>query len=396
MATSDHRPIGNYDPLLNGAEFDYVREALRSGWVSYGGEFVAKFEKRVAEVSGFDGAVTVASGTCALQLAFELFGEAGCEVLMPAMTFAAPASVAVRAGMIPVFVDVSHDTWQIDLNALSNFLHDACVMKEKRTVNRRSGRTISCICLVHLWGGLANVDAVYDLAEKFHLRVIHDAAQCFGATLNGSPLGGIPWSGKRDHIVAVTSFNANKIITTGAGGAILANSASLLSRARHISSTAKSDSFAFVHNDYGVNYRLSNINAAIGLAQIEKLDLTRARKRVIHSYYLSTISKSLPNVRLPKEEQHVVGNNWMTSVVLPIPAEPIIRRIQALGIMARPMWVPLPNLPIYSHFETVGERREYDTLHRHGLMLPSGPGLSTTELARVVESLEEGIGGWVH
>lgn len=201
MQTSDERRIDNYAPLLNGRERDYVLQAIESGWVSYGGRYVKEFETSLAQTFGCADAVTVASGTCALQLAFELAGERDTEILIPALTFAAPASAAVRAGMHPVFIDLNPKTWQLDDELLAAFLEERCVRRDGRVVNTASGRPVSTICLVHLWGDLARLDRIHALARQWNLVVIHDAAQCLGACYKGMPLGAsVPDDQGSDHL----------------------------------------------------------------------------------------------------------------------------------------------------------------------------------------------------
>ncbi|QQX89528.1 aminotransferase class I/II-fold pyridoxal phosphate-dependent enzyme (plasmid) [Cupriavidus necator] len=262
MPMYENTSIDNYAPLLDGRELEYVAQAIKSGWVSYGGQYVKEFEASVAQTFGCADAVTVASGTCALQLAFELAGELDTEILLPALTFAAPASAAVRAGMHPVFIDLNPKTWQVDDELLAAFLEERCVYRDGHVVNTTSGRRLSSICLVHLWGDVARLDRIHALARKWNLMVIHDAAQCLGARYKGLPLAAAVPDDQADQIIFTTSFNANKIVTTGAGGALIAKSQSLCRKARHISSTAKADTMSFFHDYYGLNFRMSNINAA--------------------------------------------------------------------------------------------------------------------------------------
>lgn len=389
MQMHDSRHIGNYDPMLNGREEEYIADALHSGWISYGGRYVKDFEDSLSDRFGCQDAISVTSGTCALQLAFELLGEPGSEVLMPALTFAAPASAAVRARMHPIFVDLNSETWQLDDELVEKFLLRHCIFRDGRVVNSASGRPVSAICVVHLWGSLARLDRIHEIARRWNLVVIHDAAQCLGALYGGQPLGSTIQSDQAERIVFTTSFNANKIVTTGAGGALLANSEALIRRVRHIASTAKSDTFDFFHDDYGLNYRLSNVNAAIGLAQMELLDEKLARKRQQHELYIERISNCIKGARFAIESRLAHGNCWMTCVVLPTVSRAVIKRLQGEQIMARPVWVPLPQLPVYSHFQCFEQGAIYQCLHERALMLPSGPGLTDTQMCRVVAALRE-------
>ncbi|WP_157903388.1 aminotransferase class I/II-fold pyridoxal phosphate-dependent enzyme [Cupriavidus malaysiensis] len=389
MQTSEETSIANYAPLLNGREREYVAQAIESGWVSYGGWYVREFETSLAQTFGCADAVTVASGTCALQLAFELSGKRDTEILIPALTFAAPASAAVRAGMHPVFVDLDPKTWQVDDELLAAFLEERCVRREGHVVNTASGRRVSTICLVHLWGDLARLDRIHALARQWNLVVIHDAAQCLGARYKGLPLGATVPDDQVDQIIITTSFNANKIITTGAGGALIAKSQSLCRRARHLSSTAKADTMSFFHDDYGLNFRMSNINAAIGVAQMEMLSDRIHRKQRLHQYYVRAIRKRMDGVRFAHQAPESAGICWMNCIELPQPSRSVIEKLVAQRIMVRPVWIPLPQLPVYSRFEYYQRDAFSARLHEHAIMLPSGPGVTEAQADRVVSALAE-------
>ncbi|WP_454726323.1 MULTISPECIES: DegT/DnrJ/EryC1/StrS family aminotransferase [Cupriavidus] len=389
MPMYENGSIDNYAPLLDGREQEYVARAIQSGWVSYGGQYVKEFETSIAQTFGCADAVTVASGTCALQLAFELAGEIGTEILLPALTFVAPASAAVRAGMHPVFVDLNPKTWQFDDELLSAFLEERCMQRNGRVVNTTSGRFISAICLVHLWGDLARLDRIHALAKQWNLSVIHDAAQCLGARYKGMPLGAFVPDDQADQIIFTTSFNANKIITTGAGGALIAKSQSLCRKARHLSSTAKADAMSFFHDDYGLNFRMSNINAALGVAQMEMLLNRIHGKRRLHEYYAASIRTRMDGVRLAQQTPESTGICWTNCIELPQPSGPVIEKLVAQHIMVRPVWIPLPQLPIYARFEYYQREAFATYLHEHAIMLPSGPGMTDAQVDRVVSALTE-------
>jgi perosamine synthetase len=392
MATSDAvaEPVENHAPSFDRSEIDAVAGAIRSGWVSYAGASVAAFEVEVAAVMGFPGAVAMSSGTCALQIAFELLDVPGTDVCMPALTFAAPASAAVRAQLSPVFVDVADDTCQLDPDLLHDFLERSCERRGEVVVNRLTGRRLSTICIVHLWGGLADLDAIEALARDYQLHVVHDAAQCFGAQYRGQPFGRVRDLGRAPsaRFVAATSFNANKIITTGGGGAFAADDA-LVSRARHIASTAKVGRDAFDHDAYGLNYRMSNVNAAIGLAQTRKLGQFIERKRANHERYVARTAAADLRVRFPRDAGGVTPNFWSSCARLPVDAEPVIRAMQGRNIQVRPVWIPLPQLSIYSRYPYVCRNDISRQIWQRGVMLPSGPTLTTEQGERVVDELRE-------
>jgi len=385
METCDPRTIENHPPSLGPEELELVQSALTTGWVSYGGRFVSELEAALGSATGFQHAVSLASGTCALQLALELLGQPGCEVFVPALTFVAPASTIVRAGMVPVFVDVDPSSWLLDLEQLERFIAEHCRREAGSLINRRSGRRIAGLCLVHLWGDLADLERASALALEHGLFLLHDAAQAVGARFDGQPFGHAV-GGAKGKVLAATSFNANKIITTGAGGALLANAPALAAEARHLASTAKATASQFIHDRYGVNYRMSNLNAAVGLAQIRKLPAFIARKRQIRELYRARFAEEGLAAEWARPLPRVESNCWSACVVLDRPAAPIIQELNERGIQARPVWVPLPRLEIYRGYETT--RHEVaDRIHARGVMLPSGPDLAADDIRRVTAEL---------
>lgn len=390
MQMSDSNVIENYAPYFSETESALALKAINSGWVSYAGSYVTEFEAKVASSIGCIGAVALASGTCALQVAFELVGKRDTEVIMPALTFAAPASIAVRAGMVPVFVDLHEHTWQIDVDLVEEFLSTNCVKQNNWVINKQSGRVVSTICIVHLWGGLADLTRVYELAKKYGLAVIQDAAQSLGASYLNAPFG-LQAAAYQNVVTAIaTSFNANKIITTGAGGAFLTNDATLLQRARHMTSTAKTNGYSFEHDAYGVNYRMSNINAAVGVAQIAKLPIYVQRKNSIQDEYAMHLASVLGSrFQMAQPVEGSKGNCWSYCIMLRISSENVIRRLQATGIQVRPVWIPLIDLPIYEKYQKIGSQEVSRKIWAQSIMLPAGPSLSSDQIMRVVSRLVE-------
>lgn len=383
--------VENYTPDLSTLDSELACAAISSGWVSYAGSYVSEFEREVATAMGFEGSVALTSGTCALQVAFELLGAAGSEVLMPALTFAAPASAAIRAGMYPVFIDLEPLGWQLDAVQVAAFLSD-CISDESGVFNPRTGRRVTAVCVVHLWGALADLDALYKLAASYGLVVIQDAAQALGATYRGQPFGRVSTNCESVRTVAVTSFNANKIVTTGGGGALLSNDGDILRRARHLTSTAKTNGYSFDHDAYGLNYRMSNINAALGVAQMKRLGQIIGRKLRIEQWYRQAMESTFgPTAREQSLCKHVASNAWSYCYVFDSPTEEAIRLTQARGIQVRPVWIPLIDLPIYRNCQRFGECDEARMIWRHGVMFPAGPNLKVEQVMRVVHTLKECI-----
>ena len=280
-------------PEIGGNEWTYIKECLDTNWVSYVGPFVERFEKDLAKKSGASHAVATSSGTAALHIALLLAGVGpDNEVVMPGITFVAPANAVRYCSAWPALIDINPMDWQLDVERLSDFLVDGCTVRDRQLINKTTGRRIAALLPVHLLGGMFDVDAVAELATRFELPLIEDAARILGATYKGRPIGAPCRAYGGPLRLVATSFNGNKIITTGGGGALLCEDAALAARARHLSTTAKADKIEFYHDEVGYNYRLTNLAAALGVAQLEKLDGYVEIKRNIARRYVGSLGKS--------------------------------------------------------------------------------------------------------
>jgi perosamine synthetase len=375
-------------PEIRGNEWSYIKECLDTNWISYVGPFVERFEKDLAECCGAQYAVATASGTAALHLGLLLAGvDSDSEVVMPAITFVAPANAVRYCGAWPAFIDIRQSDWQMDIDKLADFLRNGCTISSGQMINKATGRRVSALLPVHLMGDMCDVDAVLELAAEFHLPVVEDAAECVGATYKNRGIGAAsPASGNITRFIA-TSFNGNKIVTTGGGGALLTNDAALARRAKHISTTAKADPIAFYHDDIGYNYRLNNVCAALGVAQLEKLDEYVAIKRRIAARYAEAFAGTQAITPHPAST-HANPTYWLYTVMLDRPARPIVDALNADGIQSRPIWVPMHKLPMFT--SCWRHSSEFaDQFHEHALSLPCSVGLSDDDLAFSVEKVLE-------
>jgi perosamine synthetase len=388
MPSSDP-PVPLSIPHLAGHEWEYVKECLDTNWVSYVGPFVERFERELALQAGSKYAVATSSGTAALHVALLLAGVgADDEVLMPGLTFVSPANAVRYCGAWPVFGDIRADDWQWDIGPAARFLETGCAWRQGRLVNKATSRRIAALMPVHLLGGMCDVDAVAELAVQYELPLIEDAAECMGATYKGRAIGA-PIPGFRGPFrVVATSFNGNKIITTGGGGALLTDDAALAAKAKHLTTTAKADKIEFFHDRVGYNYRLTNLAAALGVAQLEQLNRFVEIKRAIAARYAAGIG-GLPGVMPHPEPANCRSTFWMYSAKLDCLARPVVDRLNAAGVMSRPLWVPLYRLPIFEGCHCAAELREIDRLYRHGLSLPCSVGLNICIQDRVVEFLSK-------
>lgn len=374
-------------PHLSGCELDYVREAIESNWVSTAGPFVERFEEAVAEAAGARRAVATVSGTAALHVALIVAGvQPDEEVVVPALSFVAPANAIRYCGAWPVFVDVHETDWQLDIEMLAGFLESDCERRGGGLFNRRTGRRIAALLPVHLLGGMFDVDALCALAADYGLPVVEDAAECLGATWRGRPIGApLPQAGAPRLIV--TSFNGNKIVTTGGGGAILCNDDSLADRALHLTTNAKRPGPGYFHDEIGFNYRLPSLAAALGLAQIERLNPHVDSKRRIAALYEGAFQHDARITQHP-EPNGCRSIFWLYTVLTDRNVDTLISALDAVGIQSRSLWTPLPHLPAFDGCQVIAcDVAEH--LGRHGLCLPCGVGLPDEDVRRTTRSLLE-------
>lgn len=360
------RPVVLHEPELGEAEERAVAACVASGWVSYGGDAVHRFECRLEELVGVPAAAT-ASGTTALQLALQVAGvPTGAEVLTPSFTFAASGAAIVHAGAIPHFVDIEHDRLGVDAEALRNHLSAVCTPQAGGSVNRRTGRRIAALQVVHVFGHPCDLSALARVAEDYGLLLIEDAAEAVGSRLDDSHVG-------TRGIVGALSFNGNKVVTTGGGGAVISCDPDLIDRARHLSATAKiPHRWAFRHDAVGYNFRMPALNAALGVAQMDRLPDLLARKRALAARYAESFA-GVQEARIVGEPPGASSNWWLNAVLLPDRPgllEATLTHNHEAGFHTRPAWTPLHLLEPYREFPRADLPRTEEAARRV-LNLPS-------------------------
>ncbi len=374
-------------PTLGGNERAYVLECLETNWVSYLGPFVDRFERELATVAGARHAVVTTSGTAALHLALLAAGVLPeTEVVMPAMSFVAPANAVRYCGAWPTFVDISPTDWQLDVEKLDHFLTQGCNRTTEGLVNKTSGRRVSALLAVHLLGDIADVDQILGIAARYDLPVVEDAAECLGATYKKRPIGApVPGSSGRRRLV-ITSFNGNKIVTCGGGGAVFTDDADIAAHIKHLSTTAKCDAIRFIHDQIGYNYRMTNIAAAMGVAQLERLGEFIAAKRAHAMRYADAFRR---NRRITLHPEHRDNESifWLYTVLLDTAALPTIISLNGLGIQARPAWTPLYDLPQFAEGCYVHRCEFTARFAQHAVSLPSSVSLTAECQNRVIEAV---------
>lgn len=365
------------EPYLAGQAWRYIKDCLETGWVSSAGPFAQKFEETVSEYTGAKHAVATLNGTAALHISLIVAGvEPKDLVITSNLTFVASVNTVRYVGADPVLIDVDPDTWQMDLDLLEKFLTTQCGMVEGRCIHLSSGRKISVLMPVHVLGNMGDMDRLQELATRYGLILIEDAAEAMGSTYGGKHAGTFGTLG-------CLSFNGNKVITTGGGGMILTDDPALAARARHLINQAKTQPEGYFHDEIGYNYRLPNLLAALGLAQMEQLEHILKLKRHLARQYEKLLIAAHPQIRFQRILDKVRPNNWLQTVRIPNP-KAIMQTMESCDIQVRALWVPMNRLPMYAESHYISEGDISGELYRTCLSLPSSASLSKSDMARVV------------
>jgi len=361
-------------PEVGSEERRMLLEAFDSNWIAPVGPDVDAFERELAAQVGMDHAVALSSGTAALHLALLLTGVGpGDEVLVPSFTFVATAAAVTYVGATPVFVDCSPSNWTVDPERVAAELDQRA----------RQGRLPAALITVDLYGQTADYDALSGLCDRYGIPMIEDAAEALGATHRNRPAGSFG-------SVGVFSFNGNKIITTSGGGMLVSRSAELVDRARHLATQAREPVPHYEHSELGFNYRLSNLLAALGRAQLGGLEHHMARRRRIDEIYRAELEQ-LPGIEFMPIAEYGTPNWWLTCLTIDpdrfgADRERIRLTLEAEDIESRPTWKPLHLQPVFAGARTVGGEACAEVFER-GLCLPTGSALSESDQSRVVETI---------
>ncbi len=371
-------------PEIRGNEWKYVKDCLDTGWVSSVGEYVNRFERMIADAVSAQSAVATCNGTAALHIALLVAGvRPDDEVLVSTLTFIAPVNAIRYVGAHPVLIDSEPQFWQIDGQKLVNFLKHNCDHRDGELRNRRTGRRVKAILPVHILGHPADMDPILAVAHEFQLPVIEDATECLGATYRGRHTGTLG-------DIGCFSFNGNKIVTTGGGGAIVTNNALWSERAKYLTTQAKDNPIEFVHGDIGYNYRLTNIQAAMGCAQLELLPEYIVRKREIAGRYTQALA-DISGVTVMPQASWAESIFWLYTILIDerkFGASPhaVGKQMRARRIESRPLWQPMHRSPVHRECESV-QIEWADWIHARALSLPCSVGLTSSDQDYVIESL---------
>ncbi len=342
---SDKIPAALHEPWFNGNEKAYLNDCIDSTYVSYSGKYVDRFESMIYDFTGVKSAVAVVNGTAALHIALKLAGvEHEDEVLVPALTFVATANAVTYCQAIPHFVDSEERTLGLDPLKLKNYLKDMAKTSTNGCINKLTGRRIKAVIPMHTFGHPVDIDPLVDLCKEYKITIIEDAAESLGSYYKGMHTGN---QGR----LSILSFNGNKTITTGGGGAILTNDTSLGKKAKHITATAKMlHSWEYIHDEIGYNYRLPNINAALGCAQMEQLPKFLVNKRRLSESYQNAF-QGIDGMSFFTEPAFAKSNYWLNALLIEDAflhkREELLEETNNNGIMTRPAWTLLNELSMF-------------------------------------------------
>lgn len=334
-----------HEPFFGGKEAEYVQECIATGWVSSVGKFVDRFESDLAGIFQLKSAVAIVNGTSALHISLKALGvEAGDEVLVPALTFVAPANAIAHTGAVPHFVDCEARTLGVDAAKLDAWLGEIGEIRKDGCFNRKTGRRIKALVTVHVFGHPVDLEAVARVCGTHRLELIEDAAEALGTLYKEKPVG-------RWGRLTTLSFNGNKTVTTGGGGAVLTDDEALGKRIKHLTTTAKvAHPWRFDHDEIGYNYRMPNLNAALGCAQLEQLPEFLRKKRKLAERY-ETEFAPVEGLRFFKEPDFAKSNYWLNVLILEknraAELENLLRVTNEAGYMTRPAWTLLSDLPMF-------------------------------------------------
>jgi perosamine synthetase len=338
--------IALHEPEFAGQEWEYVKHCIDTGWVSSVGSFVDRFERDLRDLTGVSHAVATSNGTSALHVCLLLAGvRSGDEVLMPALTFIATANAVSYAHAVPHFLESEGVSLGVDAAALESYLSDIAERRTDGSFNRRTGARMRALVVMHVFGHPCDLDALAEVAGRWQLVLIEDAAESLGASYKGRHTG-------QKGLLAALSFNGNKVVTTGGGGAVLTQDAELGRHAKHLTTTARvPHRWSFLHDEVGYNYRLPNLNAALGCAQLEQLPSFIRRKRQLAARYAEAFA-AVAGVSFLDEPPQTRSNFWLNAIVLqPEYAglrDGLLTALNDSGYMARPVWTLMHRLPMYA------------------------------------------------
>ncbi|MDD5005758.1 MAG: LegC family aminotransferase [Candidatus Omnitrophica bacterium] len=376
-------------PFLRGKELKYVKECIEKEWISSAGSFVDMFENKVADYAGTKYAISCVNGTAALHIALILAGVTkGDSVIVPTITFIAPVNAAKYVGADPIFMDCD-GFLNMDVNKVREFCKYECKFMNGKLINKKTGSHIKAVIAVHVFGNPVDLESLDDVAKKYNLKIIEDAAESIGSFYTKGRLKGKKTGTIGD--VGCYSFNGNKIITSGAGGMVLTNNSYYAKQAKYLTTQAKDDNLRYIHNEIGYNYRMTNLSAALGCAQLEQLDKFIGIKRRNYLAYKKYIDE-IEGLKLIGEPDYGFSNFWFYSLIVEekiygMNRDQLHERLKRKGIQSRFLWHLNHLQKPYKDYENYKIEKAYYFSERI-LNIPCSIGITENEIKKVVKALK--------
>lgn len=368
-------------PNMAGNEWKYVKDCLDTGWVSSVGAYVDRFEKMSAEFAGTRFAVATSSGTTALHTCLVIIGIKSSDyIIAPNITFIATCNAIKYTGADPILIDTDPATWQMDLDLLEVFLITETEQRNGACHYRKDGRRIPVLMPVHVLGNMCNMERLLQLAKQHNLVVIEDSTEALGSYYKDKHSGSFG-------LMGTFSYNGNKIITTGGGGMIITDDEELARKAKHLTTQAKCDPFEYVHDAIGYNYRLVNVAAAMGVAQMELLPGFIKRKQEIIALYKSEL-EGVGDIRF---QQIPVGvkPNWWLPTIMTERQKPLLKILNENKMQSRPFWVPMNQLSMFTDNIFFNRNNYSDHVYNHCLSIPCSTNISNEQIIAVSDKIKE-------
>ncbi len=375
-------------PNICGNEWKYVKDCLDTEWVSSAGQYVDLFEKKISQYSGSKYAIACVNGTSALQVSLRLLGvKVDDEVIIPTLTFIAPVNSIRYNNAYPIFMDVD-DFYNIDSQKTIDFIKKETFFSKGFSYNKKTKRRISAIIPIHMWGNAAQLDDLIIVCRDRNIRVLEDASESLGTFYNDNKKNNRHSGTIGD--IGCFSFNGNKIITAGGGGMIITDNEKIADKARYLTTQAKDDPVRYIHNEIGYNFRLTNTQAAIGVAQFENLNNFLKRKSVVYNQYKNEINR-IPGLEIADVPNYGNNNHWM--IILKINdsvygknREETMQHLLKNGVQTRPAWAAINQQKPYRKYQTYNIDKAYKLIDS-SLCLPSSTNLSETDQQKVISLL---------
>ena len=371
-------------PNISGNEWQYVKDCLDTGWISSAGAYVNKFEEAIQNYTGVKYAIACMNGTAGLQVSLNLAGVSSDDIVIaPNLTFVATLNAISYSGAEIFLIDVYEDSWQMNIDLLQKWLENNTTTKvvsdKLITTDKTSGKKIGAIMPVYVLGGFIDIDRLVEISSKYGISIIEDSTEALGSFKDGKHAGTFGVTG-------VLSFNGNKIISSGGGGMILTNDKEIANRAKHITTTAKTDPLDYFHDEVGYNYRLVNVLAAIGVAQMENFESILKRKKEIDALYRSELH-GVGDIKFQENDTDSDPNCWLFTFRTK-KMRALLNHLNSKEIQSRPFWTPMNNLPMYKDLMYINENDISNKIFKECISIPSSSNLTIDDQYKVISEIK--------